>query len=102
MSACTRFARAQKANAKSESGLGVRQSADAMLVHDRRTRPHEAHADVHHGARQRDGFVDIEPLPGARGDERGELQIRVIAGGDIADDRPHGSVVETFAVDLRT
>ena len=77
------------------------QPADAMLVHDHRLRPREPRPHVDHRARQRDRFAGIEPVAGAGGDERGEVQIRILSGDDVAHDLAHRVIVEAMAIDLR-
>ena len=75
-------------------------AADAVLVRDQRLLPVEALAGRDHGPRQVQDLVAVELVLHRGDDERGDLGLRVVVGGDVGDDAGHRVLVEALAGDL--
>lgn len=68
----------------------------ARHVYHKRVRPAAAFRDLDHRSRWRDCFIQDEPVIRARRNERGDVQVRVLAGHDVAHDYAYGGVIETI------
>ena len=81
-------------------GPVARQAADAVLVHDGRCAPIQALSHGDHGAGESNDLGAVKSARRAGGNERGQLDIGIASGHNIAHDFSEFGVVEPPAVNF--